>query len=136
MGKIKLGLVVSRFNYEITSRMAAEAERYAVERGEATVAKTVEVPGAYEIPLAADKLLSKKNIDAVVALGAVIKGETKHDEVIMFSVCKQLLEISLRHKKPVGLGICGPGATVEQAEARIEEYARRAVESAIHMEKL
>lgn len=135
MSKISLGIVVSRFNNGITSAMLKEAIAHAKSKG-ARIAAVIEVPGAYEIPSAANKLLLRKGIDAVATLGTVIKGETKHDEVIMLAACKQLLDLSIRHKKPVGLGISGPGITEKQAKARIKDYARRSVEAAIEMAKL
>ncbi|VVC00913.1 6,7-dimethyl-8-ribityllumazine synthase [uncultured archaeon] len=135
MSKVSLAIVCSRFNEEITSAMLKEAEAHAEKKG-AEVAAVLEVPGAYEIPFAMNKLLPRPDIDAGVALGTVIKGETLHDEVIMMAVCKQLSDLSIRHGKPVGLGISGPGITEEQAKARIKDYARRSVEAAIEMAKL
>ncbi|MCX8197941.1 MAG: 6,7-dimethyl-8-ribityllumazine synthase [Candidatus Micrarchaeota archaeon] len=133
--KPRLGLVSSQFNLEITTRMASEAAREA-ERLGASIVASIEVPGAYEIPFAAQKLLARKEIDAVAVVGAVVKGETKHDEVIMHAVCHHLLSLQLQHKKPVGLGISGPGQTEEQAKARAEDYARRAVRAALHQLKI
>ncbi len=97
---------------------------------------TLEVPGAYEVPFAAARLLARKDIDAVAAVGAVIKGGTKHDEVIMHAACGELLRLSIQHAKPVGLGISGPGQTEEQAKERAQDYARRAVRAAVHMARL
>lgn len=101
----------------------------------ATVAAVVRVPGAFEIPLAVQRLVSRDDIDGAVAIGAVIKGETKHDEVIMEAATHALLDIGLRTGKPVGLGITGPGMTDEQALARTQNAAR-AVESVVAMIKL
>jgi 6,7-dimethyl-8-ribityllumazine synthase len=130
--KISLGIVCANFNMEITEPMLQEAVAFAKKSG-ATVAATVEVPGAYEIPFAAKKLLKRKDIDAVVALGAVIKGETKHDEVIMNAICSSLSSLSLEFEKPIGLGISGPGQTWDQAKARIKDYAHRSVHAAMRM---
>ena len=130
--KISLAIVASKFNVEITSEMVAEAVRLARLQG-ATLAGVYEVPGAFEIPLAADRLLAKKGVDAVAAIGAVIRGGTRHDDAIMSSICSHLTEISLRRGKPIGLGIIGPGATYPKAKARTKEYARRAVEAALWM---
>jgi len=132
--KVRLALICSEFNPEITGKMLLSAAGHAKKLG-AEVKKTVRVPGAYEIPFAAERLLSRKDIDAAVALGAVIKGETKHDEVITVAVCKSLLDISIRRKKPVGLGILGPAITWGQARARMGVYSRRSVEAAIRMAK-
>ncbi|MFA4983044.1 MAG: 6,7-dimethyl-8-ribityllumazine synthase [Candidatus Micrarchaeia archaeon] len=131
-GKIRLAIICSEFNSEITGRMLKSAMLHAKKLG-AEVKVVCRVPGAYEIPFATDRLLSQKGIDAAVALGTVIKGETKHDEAITAAICKSLLDISLSRKKPIGLGISGPGITWGQAKARIGDYARRSVEAAIRM---
>lgn len=96
---------------------------------------TCKVPGIYDMPLIIDELLSKSDIDAVVTLGAVIKGQTKHDEVIAHTTAKTLQELSLKHKKTVSLGISGPGMQERQAYARIRPVAERAVEAAINTSK-
>ncbi|MCX6769763.1 MAG: 6,7-dimethyl-8-ribityllumazine synthase [Candidatus Micrarchaeota archaeon] len=134
-GKVRLGIVVSHFNVEMTSQMVSEAVRLAKLKG-ANVAHILEVPGAFEIPFAADRLLSRKDVDAVATIGAVIKGDTKHDEAITCAICSKLLEISISRKKPIGLGIIGPGATYAKAKARTKEYARRSVEAALWMARL
>ena len=77
---VKLAFVVADFNQEITSVMEKEAGRASQELG-AEVVAIVHVPGCYEIPLAAKRLLKRENVNAVVALGAVIKGGTGHDEL-------------------------------------------------------
>ncbi|MEM4634087.1 MAG: 6,7-dimethyl-8-ribityllumazine synthase [Candidatus Anstonellaceae archaeon] len=131
----RVGIVSSQFNLEITTVMNNEAQREAQKLG-AKVTSIIEVLGAYEIPFAVQKLLLRKDIDAVVTVGAVVKGETKHDEAIMHAVCNHLLELQLRYKKPVGLGISGPGQSEEQAKARAADYARRSVRAALHQLKI
>ena len=126
----RLGLVASRFNETLTSRMQRAAEARAKSLG-CEVVRVIHVPGAYDMPIAVKKLLKRKDVDAVVTLGAVLKGETKHDEVIMLSVGPALTQLSLEFMKPVTLGIIGPDATEAQAEARVEEYPKRAVEAAV-----
>ena len=133
--KARLGIVASQFNLEITTVMSNEAAKEAGKLG-AEVAVVLQVPGAYEIPFATAKLLQRKDIDAVATVGAVIKGETKHDEAIMGAICTELLRLSLQYGKPVGLGISGPGETEEQARKRAEDYARRSVRAALHMAKI
>ena len=128
---MKIGIVVSEFNYDITQSMLERAKSHAEFLG-AKVEQIIHVPGVYDMPLAVKKLLSKKNIDAVVALGAVIEGETGHDAVIMGQASRKLTDLSLDFNKPVGLGITGPGMTRLQAEDRIEN-AKTAVESVVKM---
>jgi len=133
--KLRLGIVVSKFNPEITMPMLKEAIAHAKKMG-AQVKSIIEVPGAYEIPFAVQKLLSRKDIDAVAAVGAVIKGQTKHDVAIMFGISKGLIGLQLKYKKPVGMGITGPGITWQKAKARMKEYAHRSVEACVWMSKL
>ncbi len=79
------------------------------------------------------KLLERKDLDGVVALGAVIQGETKHDELVAGQTARKMMDLMIEYGKPVGLGIIGPGATRMQAMERIEDYARRAVEAVVKM---
>ena len=126
----RLGMVVSTFNYEITGEMAKRAQQRAKEVG-ARIAKAIEVPGSFEIPLAVKELLEDKNIEGVVTIGTIIKGGTDHDNVVAHSVARKLLDISCEYNKPVSLGISGPNITWQQSEKRIEEYAIRAVDSVV-----
>lgn len=130
--KVKIALVVSEFNEEITSKMEKNAEKTAKSLN-AEIAKKVYVPGVFEIPFAVNKLLKDKKINAVVVLGAVVQGETYHDVVIVTAVSSKIIDLSLKYNKPVGFGIIGPRATWQQADKRAEEYARRAVEAALKM---
>jgi 6,7-dimethyl-8-ribityllumazine synthase len=89
------------------------------------------VPGAYDMPIIVDSLLQKKDVDAVVTLGAIIKGQTKHDEVISHAAAQALTNLSLKYQKPVSLGISGPGMQERHAYARIRPVAERAVEAVV-----
>jgi 6,7-dimethyl-8-ribityllumazine synthase len=102
---------------------------------EAEVGAELIVPGVFELPLGAKKLAARSDIDAVVALGAVIKGDTGHDEIVMQHMSRKLMDLSLEYGKPVTLGVSGPGETRLQALERVNEYARRAVEAAVKMAK-
>lgn len=127
---IKLGIATSEMHWEICGPMFEFAKRHAEFLG-AQVAAEVLVPGVFELPLAAKKLIERADINAVVALGAVIEGETKHDEVVMQHATRKLIDLAVEHGKPVALGISGPGMTRLQALERVNEYARRAVEAAV-----
>ncbi len=132
MGRVRLALIVSEFNSEITSQMMERAKEYA-KKWNAELRYIFKVPGSYEVPLIAKLLAEREDVDAIATLGAIIKGETKHDEVIANSIAYTLSEIALKYEKPITLGISGPGMSEEQAYNRIDEYARRAVESAIKL---
>lgn len=131
MEKIKLGFVVCEFNADITMLMEERAKVHAEFLG-ADVAKVIRVPGAFDAPIAVQKLL-EEGVDAVVALGAVLEGDTQHDEVVAQHAARKLLDLSLQYKKPVTLGISGPGMTRMQAMERIDEYAKRSVEAAVKL---
>ena len=122
--------MVSEFNQEVTSRMLEVAKEKA-EKMKLKIKYTCSVPGAYDMPIIVDALLQKKDIDGVVTLGAIIKGQTKHDEVIANVAAQALTELSLKYKKPVSLGITGPGMQERHAFARIRPVAERAVEAIV-----
>ncbi|MFH2105918.1 MAG: 6,7-dimethyl-8-ribityllumazine synthase [Candidatus Micrarchaeota archaeon] len=130
--QIRFGFVVGEFEKEITEFMVNVAKKTCTEN-KIEIGEIIFVPGCFDIPLAVKKLLLDKRNDAIVTLGAVIKGETKHDEVIANSTANQLSRLSLEFNMPVTLGIIGPGANEKQAEERKEEYARNAVIAAIKL---
>lgn len=127
----KIGLVVAEYHREITSKMREKAEKAAEEKG-AEVEKVLKVPGSYDTPLAAQRLAEKESIDAVTVMGAIVKGETDHDQIIGHATAKTLQEVSLETDTPVTMAITGPGMTAEEAYERID-YAYDAVESALEM---
>ena len=130
---MKIGIVVSEYNYDITTDMLQRAQEEAEFLG-AEVFRVLKVPGTFDIPLGVKKLLQMKEIDGVVTLGAVIEGETDHDQIIMQNAARKIEDLSVEFGKPVSLGISGPGETRLQAEARIEK-AKDAVESVVKMIK-
>ncbi|GBE19105.1 6,7-dimethyl-8-ribityllumazine synthase [archaeon BMS3Abin16] len=130
---VNLGIVVSEFNYEVTTAMLGLAKEHA-EFLEAKIIKIVTVPGVYDMPLAVKKLLGKKDIDGVVTLGAVIEGQTDHDDIVVQHAARKITDLSLEFNKPVSLGISGPGLTRLEALQRVG-YAKRAVETVVKMVK-
>jgi 6,7-dimethyl-8-ribityllumazine synthase len=129
---VRLGIVVAEFNGDVTRVMLKEA----LDRAQslhATVKYVCTVPGAYDMPLIIQDLLEKDDVDAVVTLGAIVKGDTQHDEVIGVALANHVAGLALRYRKPVALGVSGPGMTWEQALARKEEYAKRCVEAAVKL---
>lgn len=128
---MRLVIVAASFNAEITDRMVERAVARAGELG-ARVVRVVRVPGTFEIPQALHRLLLRKDVDAGVAIGAVIKGQTKHDELIAHAVARKLLDLQIETGKPIGLGITGPGMSYKVAVRRIRNAAR-AVDAAVGM---
>ena len=131
-GKVRLAIVVAEFNYDVTYLMLQKALEHAKFLG-AEVTYVAKVPGTYDMPMVVKELLTKDEVDAVAAIGAVIQGETKHDEVVAQQTARKLMDLSVDYGKPVGMGIIGPGANRMQALERAEEYARRAVEAAVKL---
>ncbi|MEM2923761.1 MAG: 6,7-dimethyl-8-ribityllumazine synthase [Candidatus Nitrosocaldus sp.] len=131
---IRLGVVVAEFNGEITSSMLERACNHARELG-AEIRYICYVPGTFDMPLFVADLLSKDDVDAVVTLGAVIKGETMHDEIVALNASRLIADLALRYGKPVALGISGPGMNYEQAVDRINPISTRAVSAAVKMVK-
>ena len=120
MKEYRIGAVVAEFNYEVTSLMLERAKAEAAFLG-VKITKEIKVPGCFEIPMATKKLLEDKDIDAVITLGAVITGETKHDEVVIAQASRKIMDLGLEYGKPVGFGVTGPGMTELQAMDRIEK---------------
>lgn len=126
---MKLGLVVADFNSEVTAPMAARARAQAGALG-VEVGVECHVAGIFDMPAIIKKLLGRADIDAVVLIGAVIQGETRHDEVITHAVAQAAARLAADSGKPVALGITGPGMSDAQAAARLD-YAANAVGAAV-----
>ena len=84
--------------------------------------------------LAVKKLLQRRDIDCVITIGAVIEGETEHDELVIQHAARKIADLSLEYNKPVGLGISGPGMTRLQAADRIER-GKAAVEAVVKLHR-
>jgi len=113
----RFGLIVSRFNDFISSKLV-EGAVDALKRHGATEEQLllVKVPGAFEIPLAAKKLAESGKVDAVICLGAVIRGSTPHFDYVAAEVSKGIALVSLDTKVPVAFGVL----TTDNLEQAIE----------------
>ena len=116
----KLGLVISDYNADVTHLMGKIAQEHAEFLG-AKVAKTIRVPGAFDVPIAVKKLVGSKNIDGVVTLGIVIEGDTDHDNIVAQNTARKITDISVESGKPVSLGISGPKMSHADSVKRIEK---------------
>ena len=127
-----VGIVVGRFNGEITNRLLESALDELEDRGVAREAVTVmPVPGAFELPLAAMALAKTRRYSCVVALGCIIRGETPHFDYIAGEAASGLQLASLETGVPVAFGVLTCD-TLEQAEARVEKGAE-SVRAALEM---
>ncbi|MDP7078319.1 MAG: 6,7-dimethyl-8-ribityllumazine synthase [Candidatus Undinarchaeales archaeon] len=131
---IRLGIVAAEFNYDIVYAMMELAKEHATFL-DAEVTHIIKVPGVFDMPLAVRTLLKKKDIDAVVTLGAVIEGSTEHDTVVASNASRLIADMSLEFEKPVALGITGPGMSRLEASQRVAN-AKRAVEAAVKMTRI
>jgi 6,7-dimethyl-8-ribityllumazine synthase len=115
---LKFGLVVSRFNEFLTGKLLEGAQdallRHGVSQGDIDVAW---VPGAFEIPLIAKKLAQTKRYNAIICLGAVIRGETSHFEYIAAQLARDISRVGLETGLPVIFGVI-TADTLEQAIER------------------
>ncbi len=112
--QLKIGVVTSRFNSEITEKLEDGAFQYLEDCNAQILA--VRVPGAIEIPLAAQALLDQ-GCDGVVVCGAVIRGDTSHYDLVCNSVERGITQLMLDYKRPIGFGVITT-ENDEQAEAR------------------
>jgi 6,7-dimethyl-8-ribityllumazine synthase len=114
----KYGIVVSRFNEFISGKLLAGAldalQRHGVQDGEITVAWA---PGSFEIPVVAKKMAVSGKYDAVIALGAVIRGSTPHFDYVAAEVSKGVAHVTLETQVPVSFGVLTTD-TIEQAVER------------------
>jgi len=127
---VRIAVVAATFNPEVTDAMVERAVARARQLGAAV--EVVRVPGTFEIPLALRRLLARKDIDAGVAIGALIQGQTDHDDLLGHSVARALLDLQIRTGKRIGLGIRGPVMSHAVAMRRIGN-AGRAVDAAVAM---
>jgi 6,7-dimethyl-8-ribityllumazine synthase len=115
---MKFGIVVSRFNSAVTERLLEGAlEALKTHGGEENNIEVVRVPGAFEIPLLAKKLAASGKYDALICLGAVIRGDTPHFEYIAEAVTHGIGAVVLEHRLPVSFGVLTTN-NVEQAMER------------------
>lgn len=131
---IRLGIVISEFNSDISELMLQRAIAHA-KFLEVEVTRIFRVPGAFDSPIAIQALLEMDDVDAAVTLGAIIEGATDHDQVVAQHAARKMMDLSLQFKKPVALGIAGPGMTRLQGQERIDDYAKRSVEAAVKLVK-
>lgn len=120
---IKIGIIVTRFNEFITSKLLSGAidglKRHDVEEDDISIAW---VPGAFEIPLIASKMANSEKYDAIICLGAVIRGSTTHYDYVCSEVSKGIAHVSLNSDIPVMFGVI----TTENIEQAIERAGTKA----------
>jgi len=128
--KFRYAIITSRFNEDVTRPMHAAAKA-TLEQHQAELIDEIWVPGAWELPYAAQVLADTQRYDALVALGCVIRGETTHHEHIGREVSGGLMRVSLASQIPIGFGLLTTD-TVDQAQARAGgEHGNKGVDAAM-----
>lgn len=136
----RFGVVASRFNGAVVDRLVAGAldclERHGVE---AEAIRVVRVPGAWEIPLALAELAAAGELDALVALGVVVRGETPHFDQICAQASAGISRVSLDHRLPIGFGLltCDtPAQAQERSGGKAGNKGWEAAQAALEMADL
>ncbi len=129
---LKIGIVVSRFNEMITEKLLTGAletlRQTGIEDQDITL---VRVPGSFEIPMASQRLAQTGKLEAIICLGAVIRGETPHFDYLSSQVTHGISQVALKYDLPVTFGVI-TADTVEQALARAGvKHANKGSEAAI-----
>jgi 6,7-dimethyl-8-ribityllumazine synthase len=132
---LRIGIVLARFNPAIGELLLKGAARALEESGAGKTAVVVTVPGALESPLALQRMAQTGDYDALVALGAVIRGETYHFEIVANESAAGVASVQLEFGIPIGNGILTTD-TDEQAKERAEAKGRDAVLAAVEMANL
>jgi 6,7-dimethyl-8-ribityllumazine synthase len=130
---LTIGIVAARYNQEIVDALLEGALEALQEKG-AKAEPILSVPGSFEIPVAAQALADKGDVDAVICLGCVIKGETAHFEHVAEAAARGILDVSLETGVPCVFGVLTT-YTEEQAKAR-KDKGSEAAETAIEMANL
>lgn len=132
---LRFGVVCARWNPTVT-RLLLDSALVALERrgARAQNVTVVRVPGAFELPAAARALIDGGRLDAVIVLGAIVRGETTHHEVLAHAVAGALADLAERTGVPIGFGLL-TCETMEQARARAAK-GTEAAEAAIEMASL
>lgn len=131
ISKMRFGIAVSEWNTEITESLFDGARITLIEHGvkEKNIIRK-NVPGSFELPLAA-QFFCQTSIDAVICLGCVIQGETRHFEFICQSVAQGIKDVSLKYNKPVVFGVLTT-ENLQQAKARAGgKHGNKGIEAAV-----
>ena len=125
------GIVRSEWNDKITSSLLESCKETLIKhKADENDIHVIDVPGSFELPLGARMLLNKHKLDAVICLGCVIKGETRHDEYINNAVARGIMSLNIATGKPVIFGVLTPN-DMQQAEDRAGgKYGNKGAEAA------
>lgn len=134
---MKVGIVVSEWNGEITSNLLKGALNTFVELGVPADNITVNhVPGSFELPLGAQWQLENTDVDGVVVLGSVIQGETRHFEFVCQAVAMGIKDLNLKHGKPVIFGLLTDDILQQAKDRSGGKHGNKGIECAVALVKM
>jgi len=130
-------IIVAEWNEEVTDSLYNGAFQTLLQQGakQQNIVK-IDVPGTFELSLAAQKLAQRDDVDAVICIGCVIKGETKHDEYISNAVAHGITNVSLKYDKPVIFGVLTPNTQKQAIERSGGKHGNKGDEAAITAVKM
>ena len=135
--KVKVAIVVAEWNNEITYAMMNGAIDFLISKGvKEKFIEVHKVPGSFELPLGAQFCAAKKNIDAVIALGCIIQGETRHFDFICDACANGIMDVSLTFNKPVAFGVLtteNEKQAIERAGGKLGNKGVEAAETILKM---
>ena len=137
LGKTRFAIIVAEWNEDVTEALYEGALRGLLSLG-ATRSNIIRknVPGSFELPLGAQWMADKKNIDAVICLGCVIQGETPHFEYICQAVAHGIMKVNLDSKKPVAFGVLTTLNKQQATERAGGKYGNKGEEAALTVVKM
>ncbi len=129
---LRFGIVVSDFNLSITNALLTGCIKILKQQGAIDeYIHIIRVPGAFELPLAAQKLFVDKRPDAVICLGCIIKGETRHNEYISLAVANGIMQLSLYEKRPVIFGVLTTETNAQAKDRSGGKHGNKGIEAAV-----
>lgn len=132
ISKYHIGIVVSEWNDDVTDSLYSGCLQTLIDHGASKKNITTKyVPGSFELPLAAQRLAASKNIDAVICLGCIIQGETRHFEFICQSVATGIMKVGLEKNKPVVFGVLTTDTKKQAIDRAGGKHGNKGEEAAI-----
>ncbi|KYG81667.1 6,7-dimethyl-8-ribityllumazine synthase [Roseivirga ehrenbergii] len=137
MGKKKFAIVVSEWNEEVTESLYQGAYETLIANGvtKENIIKKM-VPGSFELSMGAQWMAQKEEIDAVICLGCVIQGETRHFDFICDAVAHGITNVSLKYNKPVIFGVLTPNTQQQALDRAGGKHGNKGDEAAITAVKM
>lgn len=131
-GDMTIGIVVAEWNHNVTGNLLKGAKQTLIENGvkEENIIITW-VPGSFELPLGAQFLLESDKVDAVVCLGCVIQGETKHFDFVCHGTTQGVMDLNLKYNKPVVFGLLTDNTLQQSLDRSGGKHGNKGVECAV-----